>query len=300
MRTQRIFVSIIVLVAVLAFSSVAFAQGREQNAAGVPSVPPPDGWGNCPRCQNNADRAKILQEEKVEGHAFNPKDLSGVFGWDGVTGAFNAKNVPPLTDWGKAQRAETIGVKGPDGTPLHSKDRSGRGAGSAINCDPYGWPRLHTYNYGFEFLMLQDRVLQFFELNHTWRTIWTDGRKLPENPPEQRWLGWNIGRWEGDTFVVESSGYDDRSWIDASNPDGGWTHSDEMKVVERYRRTSYGNLEAEITVIDPKTYTQPWVTAKANIKLVPRTEIWENFCAPSDYQQFNEEVFRPAAGVDKK
>lgn len=189
MRT-RIIVSMMFLVIVLAVSSVAFGQGGGQNranasqaseAAITPSVPPPPGWGNCPRCQNNADRAKNWKA--AEGHAFNPKDLTGVWGWDGVANAFNARTMPALTAWGKTQHEATFGEKGPDGTPLHSKDTSGRGAGSPINCDPYGWPRLYTYNYGFEFLMLPYRVLQFFEINHTWRTIWTDGRKLPETPP---------------------------------------------------------------------------------------------------------------------
>ena len=113
-------------------------------------------------------------------------------------------------------------------------------------------------------------------------------------------MGWNVGHWEGDTFVVESNGYDERSWLTASNPDGGWTHSDEMKVVERYKRLDYGTLESELTIIDPKTYTQPWVTPKATIKLVPGTELWENFCVPSDYQDFNQTVFRRAIGGDKK
>jgi hypothetical protein len=297
---SRISVFLIAAAALLAFSSIAFAQeggeGRVQQL--VPSIPPPDGWGNCPRCQNNTDREKDWKEHNVDTRQFNPKDLTGVWGWNGVGGIF--RNPPPMTEEGKARRQETMGAIGPDGTALHSKDTSGRGAGSAINCDPYGWPRLHTYNYGMEFVMLPNRILQFFELNHTWRTIWTDGRKLPENPPEPRWLGWTIGHWEGDELVVESSGYDDRSWLDASNPDGGWVHSDEMKVVERYKRTKYGTLEAQITVIDPRIYTQPWVTAKQTIRLVPTAEIWENFCAPSDYQQFNDEVFKPAAGVDQK
>ena len=130
----------IVLFALLALSSVAFAQGQGGNREGrveqlVPSIPPPDGWGNCPRCQNNADRTKVWAEEKVETRPFNPKDLSGVWGWDGVAGAF--RTPPPMTAWGKEQHAATIGEKAPDGTPLHSKDRSGRGAGSPINCDPY-------------------------------------------------------------------------------------------------------------------------------------------------------------------
>ena len=163
-----------------------------------------------------------------------------------------------------------------------------------------GFPRLWSFNYGFEFVMLPDRVLQFFELNHTWRTIWTDGRKLPEDPPEPHWLGWNVGHWEGDTLVIESSGYDERSWITQSNPDGGWTHSDEMKVVERYKRVNYGTLEVQVTVTDPKTYTQPWVTEPAKIQLAPGTELSEYFCAPSDFGAFNDRVFRKAAGHPEK
>ena len=311
---------IVVLTAILACSTAVWAQGgggrgqgggggRGQGGGGrgegaapvrdlVPSIPPPEGWGNCPRCQNNSDRAKAKEQFKVEGHAFDPKDLTGVYGWDGVANAF--RNIPPLTDWGKEQHAKTMGSKGPDGSYLHDKDTSGRGAGSKINCDPYGWPRLHTYNYGMEFIQLPGRTLQFFELNHTWRTIWTDGRKLPKEPPEPHWLGWNIGRWEGDTFIVESNGYDDRSWINASNPDGGWTHSDEMTIVERYRRTSFGTIEVEMTINDPKTYTAPIVAPKATVFLVPGAELWENYCVPSDYGDFNEHVFGNAAGTTKK
>src|ERR1700745_1971276 len=102
--------------------------------------------------------------------------------------------------------------------------------------------------------MLPDRIIQFFELNHTWRTIWTDGRKLPQDPPEPRWLGWHAGHsesstlhvesngvyCEGDTLVVESNGYDERSWLNQAPPDGGYVHSDQMTVVERIKRPTYG------------------------------------------------------------
>ena len=163
-----------------------------------------------------------------------------------------------------------------------------------------GWPRLYTYNYGFEFITLPDRVIQFFEMTHTFRTIWTDGRKLPEDPPEPRWLGWNVGHWEGNIFVVESNGYDERSWLDASRPaDGGWTHSPDMRVVERYRRVDYSTLESEVTVIDPKTYKQPWATQKAVTKLVPGAEIGEEFCVPSDYSSFNDD-YSTISGSKKK
>ena len=296
----RIIVSMVTLAFILACTPVAAAQNQEPaKPAAIPSVPPPDGWKACPRCQNDADRQKANAQYKVAGRKFNPRDLSGVWGYNGVGTTFR-NTPPPFTPWGKERFDATIGEKNAAGEPLHSKDTSGEGSGSQVNCDPKGWPRLHTYNYGFEFIMLPDRVLQFFELTHTWRTIWTDGRKLPANPPALHWMGWNVGRWEGDTFVVESTGYDDRSWLSDTTPDGGWPHSDEMRVVERWRRLNYGTLEAQITIIDTKTYTQPWVTPRATISLVPGAELWEDFCVPSDYNSFNNDVYLPVATGTQK
>jgi hypothetical protein len=303
-KMRNLIIVTIALLAAQVFPSGALGQGgrgnqNEGERVGQPSIPPPEGWKRCPRCQNNEDRRQSNIEHKVDGHAFDPKDLTGVWGYNGIGGVRGPtfRNPPPMTPLGKELHLATYGEKSPTGEILHTTDTTGLGGGSKINCDPYGTTRLYTYNYGFEFIMLPDRVIQFFELTHTWRTIWTDGRKLPVNPPELRWLGWNVGHWEGDTFVVESTGYDDRGWIDAANPDGGWVHSDEMKVVERYRRINYGTLEAQLTVIDPKIYTEPWVTPKATVPLVPGAELGEDFCIPSDYAIFNEEIFTPASGA---
>jgi len=298
---NRTIILIVALVAVL--PSAALAQGAQgaqstEERGAQSSIPFPTGWRPCPRCQNNEDRRQDTIKYKVQSHQFDPHDLTGVWGYDGIGRAFNTP--PDLTPSGKQQHDATFGENAPDGTPLHSKDTSGRGAGAKINCDPLGWPRLYTYNYGFEFITLPDRVIQFFELNHTFRTIWTDGRKLPDDPPSPRWLGWNVGHWEGDTFVVESSGFDERPWLDASRPDGGWTHSDEMRVVERYRRVDFGTLESQVTVIDPKTYKEPWVTPKAVTKLVPGAELGEEFCVPSDYSHFNDDIFSAISGTKKK
>jgi hypothetical protein len=309
---QNRIITLLGLACLLGWSTAAMAQrddgnsvnrpgqygGNGDHTAAVPSQPPPPGWKACPRCQNQKDRTDANEKYKVAGHPFNPHDISGVWGFNGLG---NYGTPPPLTEWGKKQHEATMGEKNSDGEALHTKDTSGRGGGAKINCDPPGNPRLYSYNYGVEFVTLPDRVVEFFELTHTWRTIWTDGRKLPDDPPEPRWLGWNVGRWEGDTFVIESKGFDERSWINASQPDGGWTHSDEMTVVERYRRVDYGTLESQIIITDPKTYTKPWVSPKTMTKLVPGAELWEDQCVPSDYATFNEEVFLPAAhSVDKK
>src|SRR5215813_6072967 len=211
-----------ILAAAIMLSSVVLAQ----------HAPPPPGWPLCPRCQGPMDRAEARAKFKVEGHPFDPHDLSGVWGNNGME--LDVKNVPPFTAWGYEQYQATRSDESALGIPLsNSKD-------PMMRCDPLGYPRLFAYNYGFEFLQVPDRVIQFFEWGHNWRTIWTDGRRLPENPPEPRWLGYAVGHWEGDTFVIESNGYDDRSWLDAARPDGGWTHSEDMRVVERVRRVNYG------------------------------------------------------------
>jgi hypothetical protein len=168
-----------------------------------------------------------------------------------------------------------------------------------LKCDPLGMVRWLTYNYGFEFVHLPDRVIQFIQWGQTYRTIWTDGRALPENP-DPRWMGYSIGRWEGDTFVVESSGFDDRPWLDQVRGEGpmiaGWPLSDQMRTTERYRRVSYTNLEYSLTIVDPKTYTAPWVT-EATISLYPGTELTEYYCAPSDSEDYNTEITGVGAGA---
>jgi hypothetical protein len=114
MRRDRIF-SISVFVMFLASSVYGMAQGQS-------SVPAPEGWGQCPRCQNNKDRTELKEKYKVEGHPFSPHDLSGVWGFGGVAGAF--RNPPPLTEWGKQQHTATVGDKNAAGEYLHNKDTS--------------------------------------------------------------------------------------------------------------------------------------------------------------------------------
>ena len=270
----------------------------------APSVPAPPGWKPCPRCQNNADRKAANEKYKVEGHPFDPHDFTGVWGFNGTgqlgnrfgRGGPGIEYLGLLTEYGKKRHEETIGEKNQYGEYLHSKDTSGQGGGSKLNCDPTGWPRLHVYNYGVE-LMQRDKIVELFQLPQTWRTIWMDGRKLPAEPPEDRWNGWSVGHWEGDTLVVESNGFDERSWIERGAPDGGSPHSNEMVVTERWRRLNYGTLESQITIHDPKVYTKDLVGPKSTVVLVPGAELWEDYCVPSDYNNFNETVFGlPAKG----
>jgi hypothetical protein len=278
---NSVSVSILALVTWLAGASSVTAQTATSTE--------PSGWLPCPRCQNAQARAAARKKYDVDGHPFNPRDISGVWGNDGIE--LNIV-VPPLTARGKEMYDATRAEQTASGFSIsNSKD-------GMLMCDPLGYPRLFTYNYGFEFVMLPNRVVQFFELYHTWRDIWTDGRALPEDPPQPRWLGYAVGRWEGDTFVIESNGYDERSWLQEDRRDRRWgfPHSDKLRVLERYRRTSFGTLEAEMTIVDPDVYTQPWTT-KGTIALSPGTEIWENYCVTSESLQFNNDHLRPEVGA---
>jgi hypothetical protein len=243
---------------------------------------PGPGWKTCPRCTNNKQLALAYKNYKVDGHPFDPHDLSGVWGNNGME--LDVKNVPPFTPEG----AKMFEATHSDIPTTNSKD-------GMLICDPLGYPRLFAYNYGMSFVMLPDRVLQFFEWGHTWRDIWMDGRKLPDDPPTPRWLGYAVGHWEGDTLVVEGTGYDERSWIseDRRNRIRGFAHSDKMKTVERYHRTSYGTLEAEMTVTDPVVFQKPWTT-KGKIELRPNAELWEYFCVPSESDEYNKRLIDAA------
>jgi len=256
--------------------------GSIDHTGPVGSVAPPAGWKTCPRCQSRQDRIDSDKKYQVEGHAFNPKDLTGVWGNNGME--LDVKNAPPFTPEGEKLFESTRS----DIPTTNSKD-------GMLICDPLGYPRWYAYNYGFEFAMLPDRVVQFFEWGHTFRTIWTDGRKLPADPPQERWLGYAVGHWEGNTLVVEGTGYDTRSWIseDRRQRIRGFAHSDKMTTLERYTRTSYGTLEAEITITDPVVFTKPWVT-KGKIELRPNAELWEYFCVPSESDDYNKRLVEAA------
>jgi hypothetical protein len=275
---------ILSLVAVLVVSDLAWSQE-------VTDISPGPGWLPAVRRHSveaqRADRIKY----KIDERKHDPRDLSGMWGENGF--GLNSRAAPPFTPYGQQLSEATQADISAAGFAIDgSKDPQ-------QICDPMGFPRLWTFNYGMEFVQLPDRLLQFFEWGHTWRTIWTDGRKLPPDPPQQRFLGYAVGHWEGDTFVVESNGYDDRSWIgrDSRNGEKGFPHSDEMRIVERYRRTAVDTLEFELTIIDPKVYTAPW-TSSGRAKLYPGTELGEYLCVPSEERDFQNFVSRPAAGAE--
>lgn len=266
------------------------ADGNRRSGADIsrtPEVTAGPGWKTAPRAQSPANFRAARVKYKVDGHAFNPHDLSGVWGNDGIK--LDATKIPPMTAYGK-QLWEATQATSPDPS-IKPQNGGPGGKDPMMHCDPLGYPRALSYSYGMEFEMLPDRVMQLFEWGSYHRVIWTDGRKLPADPPEPRWFGYNVGHWEGDTFVIESNGYEDRSWLDEDrrpqwNRSRGIPHSDQMTITERWKRTSYENIEVEITIKDPKVFTAPWVS-KAQDTLRPGVELSEYHCVPSDSEAYN-------------
>ena len=153
------------------------------------------------------------------------------------------------------------------------------------HCLPYSVTNRYFNARPFKIFQTRSALLFFHEIDGTFRQIHTDGRKLPEDP-FPAWLGYSTGHWEGDTMVVNSAGYNDKTWLDAR----GHIHSEEMRVEERFHRRDFGHLDIEMTVDDPKTLTKP-VTIKFTDLLLPNTDVLESFCVEGE----RDRAFMPSA-----
>jgi hypothetical protein len=167
------------------------------------------------------------------------------------------------------------------------------------HCDPLGYPRnLYVNERSFELVPTPHKVWQIFEWARANREIWTDGRKIPDDP-DPRWYGWAVGKWDGDAFVVDSTGYEERAWLDSE----GYPHSEDMKMHEVYHHPDAYTLDFTMTIDDAKVYTQPIAGGKQTYKLqVPKdlTILAEDYCVPSEEESFNQGVRNPAGGVISK
>jgi hypothetical protein len=124
-------------------------------------------------------------------------------------------------------------------------------------CLPPGVPRMMYTPYPTQIYQLPDRILFVYEGGaHVWRLVWMDGRSLPKSNDDINpdFLGYSVGRWEGDTLVIDSMGFNTETWLDAS----GHPHGEQMKVTEKYTRTSFNNMKIEATITDPEFYTKPF------------------------------------------
>jgi hypothetical protein len=171
-------------------------------------------------------------------------------------------------------------------------------------CDPLGFPRNMIFETrGVVFAPMPDRMIIMNQYQKVWREIWTDGRELPKNvgaaekgSPDPRYYGYSVGHWEGDsTFVVDSTGLDENTWLNGD----GYPHSVDAHVQERYTRVDHNDLQLTVTVTDPKLYTKPFVLGKSAFKWLPKQNLEEQLCIPSDMIQYLSVIGDPGGkGVD--
>jgi len=144
------------------------------------------------------------------------------------------------------------------------------------HCSPVGPVRLHTWPGPRKVVQAPGLLVLMNELGTSYRQIFADGRPLPADP-NPSWNGYSSGKWEGDTLVVQTNGFRDGMWLDAT----GNPLTDAAKITERLRRPNFGTLEIEITVDDPKAYTKPW-TVKLTQTIKLDTDLLDFVCVENE------------------
>ena len=284
---SRVVNSLVFLMAVMVFSSPAVAQVYYPTAAA-------EGRSSQPYYRSDAEKKAV--EESKANLKYDPHDLSGVWTVGGRARAMGGTPAPPMTAWGKAQFAAHKPTE-PDAdrsrvVTLDQGNDPLRGT-----CNPQGYPR--SLRGGFvEFFQTPSKLLQIFQaasgLEYGVREVFTDGRKLPDDL-DARWYGWAVGHWEGDSLIVDSTGYDERAWLDGN----GDPHSEDMKLHEVFRHPDVMTLQITMTLDDPKAYTKPWVGAPQTLKLaLPKglTVRYESYCVPSEIEKYDTTGFPQGQG----
>jgi len=141
------------------------------------------------------------------------------------------------------------------------------------NCLPAGIPTAGLVSEPVKIVQSPGLIVMLYESEDGHRQIYTDGRTLPKEVAQPAWLGYSVGKWERDTLVVETAGFNDKSWLDVM----GHPHSEALRVVERYHRRDYGHMDLEMTFDDPLMYTKPF-TVKVAEDLLADSDLFESFC----------------------
>jgi hypothetical protein len=169
----------------------------------------------------------------------------------------------PLQPWAAALKQQRIAE--------HSKDNPD------AHCLPLGLMQLHTHPDPRRIVQTPSLVVFLYEANYGVRQVHVDGRPAPDNDPQPWWYGYSRGRWEADTFVVETTNFRDGGWLDVN----GSPLTDAGTMTERFRRPDYGTLTIDITVDDPKAYTKPWSVTLTQ-RLMVDSEMLEFICLENE------------------
>jgi hypothetical protein len=169
----------------------------------------------------------------------------------------------PMTPWAAELRAKRKADNNKDNPDAH--------------CLPMGLTQLHMHPQPRKVIQTPREIVVMYEANGNVRQILMDGRSLPKNDPTPWFYGYSVGHWDGDTLVVETTGFRDDVWLDVE----GSPLTSTGKITERWRRPKFGLMQIDITIEDPKAYTKPF-TVRVNHRLMPDTELMEFVCEDRD------------------
>ena len=171
----------------------------------------------------------------------------------------------PYTEWGRKTRDERKANNSKDNPDAH--------------CRPLGLMQLHTHPFEKKIVQGNGAIVIMYNANNDVRQILMNGQTLPEVGPELApwWYGYSVGKWEGDTLVVTTVGFRDDVWLDVN----GSPLTGTGKMVERFTRPNFGTLRIDVTIEDPKAYTEPF-TVRVMLQLMPNTELFESVCEDRD------------------
>jgi hypothetical protein len=219
-------------------------------------------------------------------NAPTPKTPDGKPDFSGIWEPEKNRGCPPdgCADMQVPQEFVNIGFSLKDGLPFQPWAAEARKSRAEQNgkddpvsrCLPGGIVKLHTTPQLRKIIQIPGLLVTLNEMEATYRQIFTDGRALPAIGIES-FKGYSTARWEGETLVVESSGFPDGIWLDR----GGTPLTDAAKITERWRRLNFGKMEIDITVDDPKAYTRPW-TIKMTHNIVLDTELMDYICTENE------------------
>jgi hypothetical protein len=143
----------------------------------------------------------------------------------------------------------------------------------ASRCLPWPVPAMAAVPVPFQIIQTPQSIVILHEVLGMFRQIFLDGRTLSPNP-NPTWLGYSTGRWQGDALIVDTRGFNDKSWLDGL----GHPHTEDLHVIERYRRRDFGRLDIEFTIDDPKTYRKAWTNTMPAELTAPGVQIYEDVC----------------------
>jgi hypothetical protein len=239
-----------VLILVIAAAPAALAQWEGYPTPGIPRTP--DGQVNL-----NAPLPRT---------ADGKPDLSGI--WQASRGAFNFAV--------GLKRGETVPFNA-EGKKLFDQRQANNSKDEpSARCLPSHVALRNQLNTPFKFVQTPGVTIQLYESRTTFRQIFTDGRPLPDID-WPTWGGFSVGRWDGDTFVIETTGFNGKTWLDQA----GHPATNAMRLTERFTRKDFGHMELETIIDDPNVYTQPWSTV-AQFTFKADTELLEFICEENE------------------